>query len=305
VRLTLVLGAVLLLALPACDTNGPGTGGGPGRIAFTTNRYGHLDISAVDASGSNLRRLTTHLGADAWPTWSPDTTQIAFQSDRETGVFQIYVMSSDGSGITPLTDDTLDNIMPAWSYDGTRIAFASNRDAVFLPPPDSVRLDNFEIYVMGADGQNPVRLTSDAAEDAQAAWSPDGTKIAFVSTRNGNSEIYVMNASDGQGLVNLTNNVATDWGPSWSPDGTKIAFFSNRVTDFAVWVMDAAGTNPVQITNPTDFPAGFPDWSPDGTRIAYEQEGDVWVMRADGTRKVRITSGLGVADGIPRWRRIE
>lgn len=300
-RHTGVLALLVSCILAACRDNTPGAGGGPGRIAFMTNRYdGQLDVAAIDASGANFRRLTSHLAADAWPTWSPDTTRIAFQSDRievsgdTLATFQIYVMNADGSAVTPLTaSDTLPNIMPAWSPLGDRIAFSSQRDG------------NYEIYLMDPDGQNPLRLTTDGAEDAQAAWSPDGLKIAFVSTRDGNGEIYVMDAANGSGQVNLTNDAATDWAPAWSPDGTKIAFCSNRNTDFAVWLMNSDGSNPVQLTNPSQGVACLPDWSPDGTRIAYEQDGDLWVMRADGTRPVRITSGLGIADGQPRWRRIE
>jgi Tol biopolymer transport system component len=300
VRFTLVrICAALLLVAPACNNDEPGPGGGSGRIAFATNRYdAQLDIAAINASGSGLVRLTTHLGADAWPTWSPDTTRIAFQSDRieppETlAVFQIFVMNADGSGVTQITpDDTLANIMPAWSPLAHRIAFSSQRDG------------NYEIYVMDPDGQNPLRLTNNAAEDAQAAWSPDGLLIAFVSARDGNSEIYVMDAATGASPTNLTNNGGTDWGPAWSPDGTKIAFCSNREIDFGIWVMDANGSNPVRLTNPSQGVACLPDWSPDGTRLAFEQDGDLWVMRADGTRPVRITGGLGVADGQPRWRPI-
>ena len=62
----------------------------------------------------------------------------------------------------------------------------------------------------------------------QPAWSPDGGKIAFVSTRDGNPEIYVMNA-DGTGVVNLSTNAASDLGPAWSPDGTRLAFHSNQI----------------------------------------------------------------------------
>ena len=71
--------------------------------------------------------------------------------------------------------------------------------------------------------EDQTRLTNDAATDAWADWSPDGTKIVFQSDRDGNSEIYVMNA-DGTDLTRITNNAATDQFPAWSPDGSKITF---------------------------------------------------------------------------------
>jgi len=100
---------------------------------------------------------------------------------------------------TGLYDDS-----PSWSPDGRKITFRTLRDG------------NFEIYMMDADGSNPIRLTDDPASDGLPAWSPDGTKIAFQSDRDGNFEIYVMDA-DGSRPVNLTKDPARDAAPAWKP----------------------------------------------------------------------------------------
>src|SRR2546427_399494 len=98
---------------------------------------------------------------------------------------------------------------PATGAPIAKIAFYTNRDG------------NAEVYVMNADGTGPANRTNNPASDAEPAWSPDGSKVAFSTSRDGsaNFEVYVMNA-DGTGPVNLTNNLAPDDGqPAWSPDG--------------------------------------------------------------------------------------
>ena len=87
---------------------------------------------------------------------------------------------------------------------------------------------NGEIYVMNADGSEQTNISNNPAFDGYPHWSPDGKKIAFMTSRDGiNYEIYVMNA-DGTSQTRLTNNADLDAEPSWSPDGTKIAFRSDR-----------------------------------------------------------------------------
>ncbi len=124
--------------------------------------------------------------------------------------------------------------------------------------------------------------------------------IAFSSTRDGNSEIYVMD-SDGGNQVRLTNHPAVDSHPSWSPDGRRIAFVSKRDKGYDhIYVMDSDGRHSTRLTK-----VGanrFPAWSPDGKKIVYVRSKggyQIWVMDADGGNKTQIThAGLNV---YPAW----
>src|SRR5207244_703508 len=115
------------------------------------------------------------------------------------------------------------------------------------------------ITAVAAAGQKTP--TDHAALDYPAGWAPDGSNILFETNRDGNYEIYVMNA-DGSSQVNLTNNPASDADPAWSPDGSKIAFNSSRDGNVEVYVMNADGSS---LRNLTNNPARDlrPAWSPD------------------------------------------
>ena len=159
------------------------------------------------------------------------------------------------------------------------------------------RVDSSEIYVMDADGSNAVNLTNNATDDYQPAWSPDGSKIAFGSYRNGNSEIYVMDA-DGSNAVNLTNNAARDDQPAWSPDGSKIAFGSDRNGNREIHVMNADGSDHFNLTTTPTISEFRPAWSPDGSKIAFRARSfgtnsAIYVMDADGSNRVRLTNNPG------------
>ena len=127
-------------------------------------------------------------------------------------------------------------------------------------------------------------------------------KIAFTSLRDGNAEIYVMNA-DGSNQTRLTNNPANDSWPNWSPDGTTIAFQSNRDGNFEIYVMNADGSNQTRLTNNKE--GNFcPAWSPDGTKVVFisnrDGNSEVYIMNVDGTNQLRLTKNTGI-DQNPTW----
>ena len=120
---------------------------------------------------------------------------------------------------------------------------------------------------------------------------PSLTKIAFVSSREGNTDIYVMNA-DGTNVVKIIEHGARIASPAWSPDGTKIVFMSWSREGTDMYVMNADGTDVVSLIEGTLIDC-YPTWSPDGTKIAFSYlssgRGDIWVMNADGTNADMIT----------------
>ncbi len=215
----------------------------------------------MNADGSNQTRITTNSASDRQPSWSPDGTRLAFVSNRD-GNDEIYVMNADGSSQTRLTNNAAFDFDPAWSPDGTRIAFTSTRD---FPGITGNIANGFELYVMNADGTNPVRLTNNSTSDSGPSWSPDGTRIAFTSQRDGLPLVYVMNA-DGSNQINITQSTTLDSSdPEWSPDGSKIAFTSyNRVGQTNaddIFLMNADGSNITRVTN-SSFDEHDLSWQP-------------------------------------------
>lgn len=200
------------------------------QIAFRSWQHDALGLMVADAEGGAPRQITAY-AEDALPSWSRDVPILAFCSQREPGrrwriygvvadgqyewalergnvaVFGqgptwlpesriayagcvdghcgIILMYGDGSNPLPLTTDPKDTA-PAASPDGSGIAFMSNRD------------DNWEVYIVGADGEGLTRLTDEPAADGLPTWSPDGQSVAFVSNRSGVWAVWVMNADGSQ-----------------------------------------------------------------------------------------------------------
>ncbi|NJP05927.1 MAG: hypothetical protein HC837_10040 [Chloroflexaceae bacterium] len=197
------------------------------QIAFVSQRDGPDELYTMNLNGLDIERLTRFEAEVAQPTWSPDGTQIAFAlHDDDTSVLAALDLES---GTVMTISDRLQSIAnPAWSPDGTMIAFASTDETV-----DQKR-DIFRIDIRSPDeSASLVNLTNHLGDDDHPAWQPvraNTARIAFHSNRDGNDEIYVMEAN-GAAQTRLTRNRTADTGPSWSSTGTAIAFTTGRTRE--------------------------------------------------------------------------
>ena len=237
---------------PACSPDGR-------RIAFTSERGVTHDLYVMDSDGSNVIRLTQNNFFESRPSWSPDDTRIAFSSFRfDVGNSEIYAMDADGENEINLTKHKMHDIVPSWSPDGSKIVFYSYRDGGFNTPKhifvmnadgtgrrnltgDSDLTDCFfptwspdgkkivfhsrrlfkgaHIYVITAEGENLERLTEEGNHGTSPVYVLDGRKIAYVSRRGGDYNIYLMD-TNGRNAVKLTrtppgiDNILPSWLPA-------------------------------------------------------------------------------------------
>jgi Tol biopolymer transport system component len=259
------------------------------KIAFVSqnvqpsNLEGDSGVYMINSDGSDRRNLSNNGGGvnERDPHFSPDGQQIVFtsfgtQPSNPEGDFEIYLMNTDGTEGQNLSNNVdLSEFASDFAPDGQKLAYSS-----FGRQPSNPEGD-FEVYLMNVDGSDQRNLTNTggAISDFDAAISPGGQKIAYVSVGvqasnpEGDDEIYAMNALDGSGQRNLTNTAAgvQDDFPDYSPDGHKIAY-------------DSDGNQP---SNP-------------------EGDDEVYLMNVDGSRQQNLTrTGSNVDDVTPDFASAE
>lgn len=250
------------------------------------------NIWVVNADGSDAKVLTTLTAIDAHSqlaSWSPDGTQIAYQSvralsgeDLNHSAQNIWLMNADGSATTHLTiwsDAYVVTDRPIWSPDGTRIAFSSNGNPAGWGGKSAY--STYGVWTVApVPSPTPVLLSgAGSASSSNPRWSPDGKRIAYISEqsldgrggRNNSvdlfhvtSNLWVMNA-DGTGDTPLTTETNTyddvdKMDLQWSSDGSRFVFTSKRALDgsdngafiYNLWLINADGTGATPLTTLTN-----------------------------------------------------
>ena len=211
-------------------------------LAVNGERTNNEHLSLVNPDGSELREITDFL-EDGQPDWSPDGTKLIFSSYRHGDKqYRLYVMDEvpfaggkvEGRAINYGPDDVRGQ-MPAWTSDARVVYRGCNLES------ERTECSGLGLFIIGSGPgpQTPVQLTDHPEDSAPAVY---GSRVTFMSNRDGTWEIYIMNL-DGSGLKRLTNNAANDGLPAWSPDGRTIAFVSNEGGAWAVWAMNPDGSS--------------------------------------------------------------
>jgi Tol biopolymer transport system component len=217
------------------------------RIAFRSQRDGNDEVYVMDADGGRQRNLTNDPASDYSPAWSPKGDAIAFATTREDPANDVWLMDPDGDHPRPLVEQGGIDEYPSWSPDGSRLAFECTLGRILAS-----RVGDFEVCVVGADGTGLARVTDSPGTSGPTSWSPDGSMIAFGSSRDyapGDvsycGDLFVMRP-DGTGVTKLTDGTASNCLSSWSSDD-YLFYSSDRARSDAspndLWVMDPDGTN--------------------------------------------------------------
>ena len=195
--------------------------GGEGNLVFLSieeNGFAHLFVQSNPPQELPLTRITSGDWNDITPSLSPDRKQLAFASDRN-GFWDLYVMDLSSGEVKQVTNSHEYDASPSWSPDGQFLVFETYLN------------DNLEIAITSAadSSQKAIPLTQDSASDHSPVWAPDGRHVAFISTRGGDSDVWLANLdlTGNERYQDLSNTpLAAENHPVWNFDGSQLLWSS-------------------------------------------------------------------------------
>ena len=259
-------------------------------LVFITNRGQGFDIYKIRIDGTGETRLTQNPGWDWNPGWSSALSGILHNTTDTAGTFSIALMDPSGKFKTFDAGELGEYIL---SPDGTRVLYTEKLN-------DSTNHINMKLLERG----ETVNLTPKGYYNNRPAWSPDGKKIAFISDRDGDPDLFMLDV-ESRSISKLYGDSNPQKYHSWAPDSRRIVFstefYDAKKND--LYILDTESGERKALTN-NDFTDSEIAWSPNGAWIAFHSTRDgqdqIWVIRPDGTGEKQVTTAEAY-HGEPAW----
>jgi len=254
------------------------------------------------------QHTTTSEGVDFDPDVDSTGKVLVFASTRHSRFSHLYSKPVGGATLTQITDEPANDTQPSFSPSGGRIAFASDRSG------------QWDIWVIDANGRNPIQITNNPSTELHPSWSPDGKHLVYcrINPKDDRGELWLVDL-DNPGIKRL---IGEGLFPEWSPKGDKIAYQRSRARGsrwFSIWTLDIKDNEvlyPTEVASRPDVALIAPTWSPDATQIAFtsvapapghgepqitgEGRSDIGIVDADGRGFQRLTDGRS-ENYSPTW----